>query len=177
LAVEYFQEVARTKYRNGDPLFFYGHPTGRKGPSTEVLRSVLAMAGDFAALWKTTMSGFAAWWQVRSGVHLTVFREGGDFIVESDQKAIEYLIGVEYWRGRHVALMPLREQRLRFSPAALAYEVRRGLPDSRPVRIRQSDGWRAHLKHVIDWERVTPVEEIVPNNWRNMAKRALRLLS
>ncbi len=177
LAMEYFQEVARAKYHNGDPLFFYGHPTGRKGPSTEVVRSVLAMAGDFAALWKTTLSGFAAWWQVRSGVHLTVFHEGDDFIVESDQKAIEYRIGVEYWRGRHVALMPLKEQRIRFSPAALAYEVRRGLPDMRPVRARQSLGWRSHLQHVIDWERVTPVEEIVPNNWRNLAKRALRLLS
>jgi peptidoglycan/xylan/chitin deacetylase (PgdA/CDA1 family) len=177
LAVDYFREAARTKYRNGDPLFFYGHPTGAKGPSTEVVRSVLAMGGDFAALWKTTLRELAAWWQIRSGVRFTVIRQGDEFVVETDGMAGPYRIGVEYLRGRHVARMPLGAPRLRFSPSALAYEVRGGSPGVRPVRAKRPDGWRARLQQFIDWERVTPVEEIVPNNWRNLAKRALRTLS
>jgi hypothetical protein len=47
----------------------------------------------------------------------------------------------------------------------------------RPVRIQRREAFPARVKRWIDWERVTPVEEIVPNHWRNVAKRALRTLS
>ena len=177
LAVEYFREVARTKYASGDPLFFYGHPTGTKGPSTAVVRSVLAMAGDFAALWKTTLSELAAWWQIRSGVVFMVFRDGDELVVDSDPRRPRPphrpgilagpADGADAAEGRAAPLFP----------SALAYEVRSGSPGMRPVRAERPAGWRAHLRQLIDWERVTPVEEIVPNNWRNLAKRTLRLLS
>jgi hypothetical protein len=177
LAVEYFQEVARAKYRNGDPLFFYGHPTGAKGPSTEVLRSILALGGDLPALWKTTLHEMAAWWRFRGAVRFTAFRQGDDLVVETGPTAGPHRIGLEYLQGRRMARVPLDERRLRFSPSALAYEIRGGSPGVRPVPVARSAGWRAHLRQLIDWERVTPVEEIVPNNWRNLAKRTLRSLS
>jgi hypothetical protein len=177
LAVEYFDAVARAKYGSGDPLFFYGHPTGPRGPGTQIVRSLLAIADTCGAVWKTTLSRFADWWRLRSSVRLSVFRAGEELVVQADSPAGDRRLAVEYTEGRQVALLPLEGPRLRFSPAALAYETRGGPPGMRPVRIQRREAFPARVKRWIDWERVTPVEEIVPNHWRNVAKRALRTLS
>jgi hypothetical protein len=97
-------------------------------------------------------------------------------VVHTELKAADYPLGIEFGRGRHVARIPLDGPLLRFSPAALAYESRAVEPGLRPVRVDRPQGLRAHLKRIIDWELVTPVEEIAPINWRNLAKRTLRRL-
>jgi len=83
-------------------------------------------------------------------------------------------VGVEYCRQKHVALMPVEGRLLRFSPRTLAYETRGGTPLARPVRLDGSHGLRGRVRQLIDWERVTPVEEIATGDWRNWTKRTLR---
>jgi len=178
-ALEYFVETARDKYRAAQPMFFYGHPAaGTAAPAAEssarVLRVLTNTIADFGAVWRTTFSEFGAWWRVRAGVRLTAVREGEEFVVSAEGIPNEYQIAVEYCRGRLVAPMPVGGSTLRFSPAALAYETRTAQPTFRPVRVDRAHGLRSHLKRLIDWERVTPVEEIAPVNWRNWAKRTLR---
>ena len=38
------------------------------------------------------------------------------------------------------------------------------------------EGLRSRIRRLLDWERVTPVEEIGTGTWRNWAKRTLRQL-
>ena len=38
----------------GEPVFLYGHPTGRLGRYPEVLRAVFETVDGFGAVWKTT---------------------------------------------------------------------------------------------------------------------------
>jgi hypothetical protein len=103
-----------------------------------------------------------------------VIRRKGQYVVTVHRPLPDYRIGIEYWRGEHVALMPVEARTVRFSPEALAYESRVAQPTVRPVRIDRPEGLRGHVRRLIDWERVTPIEEIGTGNWRNWAKRTLR---
>ena len=176
-AIEYFSETARTKYRAGEPMFFYGHPTGRLGRYPEVLRTVFETAGGFGTVWKTTLSEFAAWWRTRAEIQLSVVRRGKKFTVTAGRLPTDYPMAIDYWRGPHVARMPLGRNMLRFSPSALAYENRMARPKVHPVRIDRAEGLRGRIRRWIDWERETPIEEIPTGNWRNWTKRTLRRLT
>jgi len=175
-AIEYFEQVVRSKYRAGEPVFVYGHPTGRLGCYPQLLQTVFQAAANCAALWKTTLTGFAQWWRRRAEIRLTVVRQKDQFIVTADGQPDNYRVAVEYWRGAHVARMPLDAGTLRFWPSALAYENHSPATHIRPVRSDRPEGLRGRIRRLIDWEKVTPVEEIPGDNWRNLAKRTLRRL-
>jgi len=175
-AIDYFRQTARSKYRAGEPVFFYGHPTGRLGRYPQVLRAFFDTANEFGAAWKTTLSEFTRWWRARASVRLKVVRQGEQFVVTADEKPGEYRVAIEYWHGRHVARMPLVGSVVEFKPSALAYENRGVRPEVRPVRVDPPEGLRGRIRRWIDWERETPIEEIGRGSWRNWAKRALRRL-
>ena len=173
-ATVHLVETARRRYRCGEPVFLYGHPTGRLGLHPQLLTEIFRTVDEFAAIWKTTMSEFANWWRVRSTVCLSVSRHGDKFAVSAGELPREYRLGIEYFRGRHVALLPLEKNNIRFSPGSLAYENRESRREFRPVRVDRPHGIKGHIRRLIDWERVTPVEEIAATSWQNIAKRTLR---
>ncbi len=174
LAGDYFERTICEKHQLGEPAFLYGHPTRRLGRHSELLDRAFTVADRFQAMWKTTLSEFAAWWRARADVRLTVTRGGDRFVVLAKRKPLHYRVGIEYWRGDHLALMSMDGSRVAFSPGALAYEKRDGRQTVRPARIDQSQGLRGRVQRLIDWERVTPVEEISSATWRNRVKRTLR---
>ena len=176
LAVDYFDRLAKSRYQSGEPLFVYGHPTGRLGRYPQVLRRVFDTTSHFGALWKTSLTEFSNWWRARQRVRLTVTRRRGQYAVAVGRSVSGYRVGVEFCRGQHVALMPLDARVVRFSPSALAYETRGAGPHVEPVRIDRPEGIRGHVRRLIDWERVTPIEEIGTGDWRNWTKRTLRRL-
>ena len=173
-AGDYFSDLARARYRLGEPVFFYGHPNQRLGRYPEVLRRVFDAVDEFGAIWKTTASRFAAWWHARTAVRISVTQQGDRFLVSADATAPGWRLGIEHCRGKHVALMPLDKPAVCFSPEALAYENRSQPTSFHPVRVDWPGGFKAQFRRMIDWERVTPVEEIGPGGWRNAAKRTLR---
>jgi hypothetical protein len=175
-AIEHFRSVIEAKYSGGEPIFLYGHPTGRLGRYPEVVESIFKECDRRSDIWRVTMSQWAAWWRARSRVRLTVSREANSLVVELDQNPSRFRIGLEYHRGREVARLALDGARLRILPAAIPYETRSERPAFQPVRVDRPHGLRVHVRRWIDWERETPVEEIVPTNWRNLAKRTLRSL-
>lgn len=173
-AIDYFRETARGKYRAGEPVFFYGHPTGRLGRYPQVLRAVFDTADAFGAIWKTTFSEFAAWWRARGEVRIGVAGGGDQLVVTADGRPSSYRLAIDYWRGPHVARLPMDRPVLKFSPSAVAYERRTARPTVHPVRIDRPEGLCGRIRRWIDWERETPIEEIAAGNWRNWAKRTLR---
>ena len=175
-AVEYFDQLVRSRYSRSEPVFLYGHPTGRLGRNPQVLRRVFQTASGFGALWKTNFTELARWWRARDQVRLCVARRDDRYVVAVNRAAPGYRLGIEYCRGDHVALMPLDRDVVWFSPSALAYEARCSRSSVQPVRIDRPQGIRGRVRQLIDWERVTPIEEIATGDWRNWAKRTLRRL-
>ena len=105
---------------------------------------------------------------------VSVRRERGRFVVRIEQRPGNYQLGVEFWRGEHVAVLPVRGRVLRFTPSTLAYEKRVDRRPFQPVRIDRPEGLKGRVRRLIDWERVTPIDEIGSGNLRNWAKRTLR---
>ncbi len=176
VASAHLTRVATAKYQAGEPIFLYGHPTARLGKYPHVLRTVLDTVWGFGAVWKTNLSEMAQWWRARAKVRLRVTRENRQIVCTIDERPQNFPIGLEYWRGDHVAPMAAEENVVRFLPEALGFQNRKTLPLPQPVRVDRSEGLRGSLLRYLDWERVTPVEEINATRWRGWVKRTLRRL-
>lgn len=174
--MQHWEQLAGNCRRTGEPMFLYGHPTGRLGRYPQVLRHALQIASAASTMWRTTFRELNTWWRARAGARLTVRRETQHYTVTAHTLAAPYRLAVEYWRGGHAAVMPLDSPVLRFSPSAVAYESRAAEPVPRPIRVDQPEGLRSHIRRWIDWERVTPVQEIPADSLGNLAKRTLRRL-
>jgi hypothetical protein len=174
---EHYLAALQAKYLAGQPAFFYCHPSGRLGRFPSVLRCVLEAAQQYAALWRTTLREFATWWRLRARVALRVYREKESFLVVVDQRPREYTAALEYWRGEHVAVLPLDQDVIRFAPDALAYQRRTPRPPmTQPVRCDAPHTLRGAVKSYLDWELATPPGEIRVRSFRTLAKKALRYL-
>jgi hypothetical protein len=177
VAIHHFREFARSQHSVGEPAFLYGHPTRRLGRFPQVLEHVFQEAESLTTMWHTTLTNFAAWWRARSLVNLTVTRQAGCLAVTALQKPQEYGLGIEYIRGQHVAALPLQGRTVRFRPDSLGYRKLNTRTESFPPRVDRTERLREHVKRMVDWERVTPIDEIQPINLRNLAKRTLRRLA
>ncbi len=175
-AIEHFRSAIQEKYAAREPIFLYGHPTGRLGRYPQLLESIFREIEGLGDVWRVTMSEWAAWWRARSRVRITVTREGDSLVVALEQNPSRFRVGLEYHRSRKVARLALDGSLLRISPEAIPYEARAERSTFFPVRVDRPHGLRGRVRRWIDWERETPIEEIVPTNWRNVAKRTLRTL-
>lgn len=173
-AADYFCQVAECKYAAGEPVLLYGHPDGRLGRYPELVRAVLETVGRFAAVWPTNYTQIARWWRTRDRVRLRVTGDAQSFAIEVVQRQREFRLAGEYWRGDHVAVVPLDHHVVRLQPGAMAFQSRQHRPLPRPVRIDGRQPLRGRLARWIDWERATPIEEISTRTWRGWLKRRLR---
>jgi hypothetical protein len=173
-ATSYLGDVAATKYRAGEPVFFYCHPTRCLGRHPRVVTEVFERIGSFGAIWQTTLTQFESWWRARHQIGLRLYREGDEYQLAFENLPAAWHVGVELWRGEHVALMPVERQAVRFSPDALVWQTRPKAELPRPVRIDGPHGLKRRLLRYLDWERATPVDEISADTLRGWAKKTLR---
>jgi hypothetical protein len=86
-----------------------------------------------------------------------------------------YRLGLEVQRGSHAALLPVTGPRMPLNLDGLAYErrtVRADLPA--PVAARRPLGWKAAVRSALDWETVTPVEDLPADSLAALLKKRLR---
>jgi hypothetical protein len=174
LCLAHFQRIIAEKHRAGEPIFLYGHPEGRLGRYPHVLRETLATAAGYRDLWRTTLARFAAWWRARGRVTLEVFEYAGQLTVRSGRTPQEHRCALEYFCGPDVARLPLDGPLVSFSAAAPILRSPLPAPRAYPTPFDQADDFRISLRRYLDWERVTPLEEISARTWRGWAKRTLR---
>lgn len=175
-AWRHWERITQINFQAGEPLFFYGHPTGRHGSYPELLARLVDGIGRQSGVWRTTLTAFAAWWRVHSEVALSVRREAGQLVVTAERLPSEYRFALEYVSDRGVATIPIYGDQLRCNEEQLAWEDRRVLSAERPRPVARTLGLRGHVKRILDWERVTPVDQIVVRDWRTWTKRTLRRL-
>ena len=86
-AGDYFDRTIRAKYGLGEPIFLYGHPTGRLGRHPRLMHRIFETVSQLGAVWETTLTEFAHWWRARARVRLTATREGGCFVAKGPSGA------------------------------------------------------------------------------------------
>ena len=173
---DHFVRVIRAKSEAGEPAFVYGHPEGRLGRHPEIVRELAEAVGRESLLWRTTLTEFARWWRWRVERRWSVVpRAEGRFEVQFDEWDPAYPLALEVVRGQHVAVIPLNVPRTPFALQGLAYErrdPRTHLPS--PSILRGPIGIKAAVRSALDWETVTPVEELPVGSIAARVKRELR---
>lgn len=171
---EHWRTVAIEKHRAGQPMFFYGHPDGRIGRFPHIVRRLLQLASQLPATWCTTFAAFEDWWRARSAVRLQVVRDGEQLEVTAQGLPKSYRCALEWQRGDETATVELDRPITSLASEALPWQ-RQCAPRIRSgTRVPCARGFRATLHGVLDWEKVTPINEISTNSWRGWAKKTLR---
>ncbi len=173
---DYLVSVVRSKIAAGEPAFVYGHPERRLARIPEVLSALDAATVANPLLWRVTLTEFAAWWRWRSERRWSlVAKPEGRFEVQFDDWDSRYPLGLEIRRGEHVSSLPLLNPRTMLRLEDLVYErrdLRLDLPAPRPVPW--SPSLKAAVRDVLDWETVTPLEELTGSTWAARVKKRLR---
>ncbi len=174
IATAYFTRLVRARYLAGDPVIIYGHPTRRLGQYPQLLHGVLGEAVQSSAMWRTTLRTINVWWRARSKVALRLWRDGDELSVETDHCPAKWRLGGELLRGSNRATVPLETPSVRFQPGALVFEKPAASQSPRPLRIDRGESLRGRVRRWVDWEYVTPLNEIDRSTWRGWIKHSLR---
>ena len=172
----YLASVVRAKIDAYEPAFVYGHPERRLARHPEILAALEAEIGGRALVWRVTLSKFALWWRWRTKREWSVIAGGdGCFEVQFDDWDSEFPMGMELVRGENLASLPLQSPRTLLCPDDLAYERRP--PRARivpPKPILRPVSLKAAVRSALDWETVTPLDELPGTTLTDRVKRSLR---
>jgi len=168
--------AVRAKIDAGEPAFVYGHPERRLGRHPEILGALAdAVAGE-PLVWRVTLTEFARWWRWRAGRSWSVVPRGeGKYEVQFDDWKPDHPLGLEVVRGRHVSTLPIAGPRTPLRPEHLAYlrrETRADLPA--PTAVRPPMSLRSAVRRALDWETVTPLDELPAHTITDRVKKGLR---
>ncbi len=166
----------RAKAAAGDPAFVYGHPERRLGRFPEVVTAVARAAGEIDGLWRVTLTEFARWWRWRSQRRWTLLPKGeGRFSMQFDEWDTRHPLALEIFRGDHSATIPVVGPCQVVKPHELVYARRTLRVDAPQARAaRPSRSLRAAMRAAIDWETVTPVDDLPARSVRDRIKKRLR---
>jgi hypothetical protein len=173
---DYLVALVRARVDTGEPAFVYGHPERRLARYPEILDALYAATADDALLWRVTLTEFADWWRWRDQRRWSVVaRSNGRYEIQFEDWRPEFPLGLEIVRGQHVCTMPIRGPRTSIRLEDLAYERRDTRTDlPAPVPAPRSTSFRAAVRKALDWETITPIDELPVNTLAARVKKGLR---
>jgi hypothetical protein len=171
---EHFVTVAHTKRELGEPIFLYGHPDGRLGRYPQILHRVLSTVADWSDVWRTTLTEFQRWWRARATVTVRVYAATKGFEIRDAVLPNGFKIGMQWISeaGEASFALTAAPQVVTRTNTAFRPIARSQVP--RPVRVDSQRSWRERLRSALDWEYVTPIEQIDVSRWQGRLKRSLR---
>ncbi|WP_165073685.1 polysaccharide deacetylase family protein [Paludisphaera rhizosphaerae] len=175
---EHLAAVVEEKIEAGEPAFVYGHPERRLGRMPEVMLALASTLSNRPLVWRTTLTEMARWWRWRaSRKWLAISRGAGRVEIQFEDWNADYPLAVEIQKGSFRCLLPITGPRTLLDLDSLAYE-RRPAPARRAVRPPTLDPRPASLKQIVrqalDWETVTPIDEIPGTTIAGRVKKGLR---
>lgn len=174
----YLVQALRRKVEAGEPAFLYGHPERRLGRFPRVVTAIATEAAQMSLLWRVTLTGFADWWRWRASRRWSALgRSPGIVEIQFEEWDPAYRPALVVHRGGHAATFALDHSRVRLDLQQAAYvrrDVRIDLPG--PIPAPRSWGLRRVLRAALDWETVTPLEELPVDTVPARLKKQLRRL-
>lgn len=173
----YFHQVVSDRTAAGELVVVYGHPEGRLGRMPGVLAEVARSVAGQALAWRATFTEISRWWRWRGGREwLVLEREKGGYEIQFDDWDPRYPLAIEIERGGFLCAAPITSPRTTISLAELVYERAPVFASSYadPVPLARGLGLKGALRRALDWETVTPIDELPTGSLRDDLKRGLR---
>jgi peptidoglycan/xylan/chitin deacetylase (PgdA/CDA1 family) len=176
VVADHLVRVVRAKIDAGEPAFVYGHPERRLGRHPEVLTALADAISDQPLVWRVTLTEFAQWWRWRAGMKWSVVAKGDQrYEVQFDDWGVDFPLALELVRGTHVSSLPLSGPVTPLRLGELAYERREhGGEVPTPTFMSRPPSLRSAVRHAIDWETVTPLDELPAHTLADRVKKGLR---
>ncbi|MBL9125950.1 MAG: hypothetical protein JNG90_20070 [Planctomycetaceae bacterium] len=169
---EYFRTLVTARYQAGEPVLLLRQATPRVLEPRGAVEALFAATARCGALWHVTLTELAEWWRLRASVAWHAEVAGDQLGITLQSSPGRFRLGAEYWRGEHVALLPLDEAATWFTPGALAYQARRAAPLPAPQRVdgpelprRQGRRWLSAKRR--DDSGVRAFRDWMTRTWRN----------
>jgi hypothetical protein len=170
--------VVEEKIQTGEPALVYGHPERRLSRMPEVLIALSRLIERYPLVWRTTLSEFSRWWRWRAGRRYVVIpRDKNRLEIQFEDWDAAYPLAIEVHRGSFVSSIPLSGPRTVVRTDQLVF-ARREEPrhpvvvppsiNERPVSLKDA------VRQAIDWETVTPLEELRGTSLSGRLKKGLR---
>ncbi len=173
----YLRDIVLAKIDAEELAVVYGHPERRLARMPEVL-NMLARAIDREPLvWRATLSELARWWRWRSDRRwLVISHDDHHLEIQFDEWDTEYALSLEIHRGRFRCAVPVTSSRMSLRLCDVVYErTERSRPSvAHPTIDRGSLSLKQAVRTALDWETVTPLDEIPRSTISNRVKRGLR---
>jgi hypothetical protein len=155
-------------------MIFYGHPVGRLVRYLHVLRELLGHVSRLPEVWYATLADVEQWWRQRAAIEITAAHTDKGIGIHSLGLPSAHRARLELFRGTEVAQIDLDRPRQTTHAGELHWQPRHELFAGEIPPTERSEGWRAGLRRYLDWERVTPIDEIGVRTWRGRIKKTLR---
>jgi len=177
IIADYLGGVVRAKLDAGELAVVYGHPERRLARMPEVLTALARVIDSQPLVWRANFSELARWWRWRGERRYMVMpREDHRLEILFDEWDTEYDLAVEIHRGRFRCSLPVTGPRMSLGLAGLVYQRgdrSEGSLDP-PTIDRGNLSLKQAMRTALDWETVTPLNEIPRSSISNRLKRGLR---
>jgi len=173
----YLREVVLSKLDSEELAIVYGHPERRLGRMPEVLAMLSRAIQRKPLVWRTTLTDLARWWRWRADRRwLVISHDDHRLDIQFDVWDTEYELALEIHRGRFRCSLPVTSSRMTVRLTDLVYERTEEFRPSvvAPTIDRGSLSLKQAVRTALDWETVTPVDDIPPSSISNRVKRGLR---
>ncbi len=174
---DHLTAVVKAKISAGEPAFVYGHPERRLGRYPSVVRDLAELVIGDANVWKVGLGPFAEWWKWRMDCSWSLMHKGDQsYQLQVEDWDARYPLALEVIRDRQAAIIPIENATSTISLDALEFERKTteySLPA--PVDTPRDRSLKGTIRRVIDWETVTPIDDLPVISLRSRIKRELRI--
>ena len=174
IIADHLISTVRRKVANGDPAFVYGHPERRLGRFPQVVSALAGAVSDLDRVWRVTLTQFADWWTWRGDRRWSMSLVDGRYEVRFADWDARYPLALEVVRGDETASIALTGPRQIVNPDDLRFARRVRIDEARPSILRPALDPKSLVRAALDWETVTPPEELPNHRFGDRVKRRLR---
>ena len=177
IIADYFRQVVGAKLDAGELAVIYGHPERRLGRMPEVMTALARAIDGHPLVWRATFSDLARWWRWRGERRWMVLpRDDNRLEIQFDDWDTKYPFALEIHRGRFHCSIPVTGPHMSLGLAGLVYERSESSAGciEPPTIDRETLSLKQAVRTALDWETVTPVDDIPRTSFSNRLKRRLR---
>lgn len=180
IVADHLVQTVRARIDAGEPAFVYGHPERRLGRYPEILAALADAIEGEPLLWRVTLTEFAAWWRYRASRRWSLLAKSEPerrLEVQFDDWSPDFPLALEVIRGPHVSTIPLNNPLTPFRADELTYSRRDPRIDHFAPRIVPRPhhlSLKSAVRQAIDWETVTPLDDLPAQSLADRVKKGLR---